>query len=204
MDILSTQKSQSTGGASKREAPIRPIATKRGPEKDTFIDSIEKPSKKQKSDKIISPDVLCDTVVKRDEAQFRECMRLGADINARENQFGYTSIGLATLQGSAYPMFRTVLEYKPDVNKSISLESGKTPLDEATMAVDVEAVKMLVEAGATLGDEFYRERMPYAWALQEADTEWSAPYFEEIRQVLDECARRSLMSEGQKNPIKNL
>ena len=172
-------------GSEQGVSPVRATPKKRQIAADTDLDVMEVARKKAKPDRDSLQHSLCDAVSRRDVKKFHECMSLGADINGREKEFGYNPVGLSMLAGSHRPMLQEVLKFNPDVNQPISWDSDKTPLLEATYSKDVEGVRLLLNAGASLGDGDYRESLPYQWAMLEKDTEWSAPYFKSILEMFD-------------------
>ena len=185
MNVDGVTKIRVFNGAENGPPPVRATPKKRLTTAEAVLDVMEVASKKIKPDGESLQHSLCDAVSRRDVVKFRECMGLGADINGREKEFGYNPVGLGALAGSERPMLKEVLNFKPDVNQPISWASDKTPLLQATRSRDVEAVRLLLNAGASLGDGDYRKSLPYQWAMLEKETEWSAPYFKSIIEMFD-------------------
>lgn len=90
-------------------------------------------------------------------------MEHGVDVNARDKNGGFTALDLALSSFHYIEMVRLLIEHGANVNTASS--QGVTPLDEAAMRGQKDAIELLVAKGADVNARDEKGNTPLLWAL---------------------------------------
>jgi hypothetical protein len=99
---------------------------------------------------------------------FRALVEAGGDVNKLDSG-GYTALHHASLSGLIEGLRYLCVEREADVNKSTTGGGGGTPLTLASFMGKVEAVRVLLEAGADVNKRRSDGRTPLSLALKVYD-----------------------------------
>jgi ankyrin repeat protein len=87
----------------------------------------------------------------------------GVNVNAKDSNGGFTALDVALSSFHYIEMVRLLIEHGADVNTSSS--QGITPLEEAAMRGQKDAIELLLAKGAALNTSDEKGNTPLLWAL---------------------------------------
>ncbi|HET6170424.1 MAG TPA: ankyrin repeat domain-containing protein [Terracidiphilus sp.] len=87
----------------------------------------------------------------------------GTDVNAKDKNGGFTALDLALSSYHYIEMVRLLVEHGANVNTASS--QGITPLDEAAMRGQKDAIEVLIAKGADVNARDEKGNSPLLWAL---------------------------------------
>jgi hypothetical protein len=132
---------------------------------------------------------LNQAIVRKDHSTVERLLRKGADINKPDPKDGFYPVVVAASFGSSSQVFHTVLQAKPDVNVTAPSGLRMSAISKCALNGDVDGVKMLLQAGASLGASPFWEHDPYMVVAGVEDWHPKFREYKEIQLILEDAAK---------------